>query len=468
MKKIAFIAALLFAASACTGPAADNTPFSLHPDNPRYFMFRGNPAVIVTSGEHYGVLANRAFDPDKYLETLHGDGLNCTRVFMGAYIEPDGAFNIIGNTLAPSPEDYVSPWSRSAENAEKFDLTEWNPEYFARLHRILRKASELDIILELNLFCPMYEDMQWEISPMNARNNINGIGDIERTKVYTLDGDSALLGVQEALVRKIVSETNSFDNLYFEICNEPYFGGVTQEWQKHITDVITETEKNLGRRHLISVNVANGSAAVTDPHPDWSIFNFHYCSPPDAVAMNAHLNRPVGMNETGFNGTEDAYYRREAWCFMMSGGALYNNLDYSFTAGKEDGTNVVVSPTPGGGSPALRKQLGAMRRFIESHDFTGMSPAENPDEIILSDSEKFYILCESGKQYALYSPEVPRQITMNLPAGKYLILALDPCSLAKMSVVLTHDGGPVTREVPAGIGNELAISVTKIIHNTRP
>ena len=29
------------------------------------------------------------------------------------------------------------------------------------------------------------------------------------------------------LVRKVVRELNEFDNVYFEICNEPYFGGVT-------------------------------------------------------------------------------------------------------------------------------------------------------------------------------------------------------------------------------------------------
>ena len=30
----------------------------------------------------------------------------------------------------------------------------------------------------------------------------------------------------EAFVRKVVGELKEFDNLYYEICNEPYFGGV--------------------------------------------------------------------------------------------------------------------------------------------------------------------------------------------------------------------------------------------------
>jgi len=69
------------------------------------------------------------------------------------------------------------------------------------------------------------------------------------------------------MTRKIVTELNEFDNLYFEICNEPYFGGVTLEWQQHIADIIVATEKALPNQHLISQNVANGSAKITKPHP---------------------------------------------------------------------------------------------------------------------------------------------------------------------------------------------------------
>src|SRR5437870_9691947 len=77
-------------------------PLALHPDNPHYFLFRGKPTVLVTSGEHYGAVLNLDFDYRKYLETLESDGLNLTRTFTGAYCEPAGAFNIAENTLAPA------------------------------------------------------------------------------------------------------------------------------------------------------------------------------------------------------------------------------------------------------------------------------------------------------------------------------------------------------------------------------
>ena len=43
-----------------------------------------------------------------------------------------------------------------------------------------------------------------------------------------------MVAVHESLVRKLVTELHRFDNLYYEICNEPYFGGVTLDWQRRI------------------------------------------------------------------------------------------------------------------------------------------------------------------------------------------------------------------------------------------
>jgi hypothetical protein len=77
--------------------------------------------------------------------------------------------------------------------------------------------------------------------------------------VYTLDSHGGLLEIQEDLVRKIVNELRGFRNVIYEICNEPYFGGVTMEWQYRMADLIREEESALGVTHLISQNIENGS-----------------------------------------------------------------------------------------------------------------------------------------------------------------------------------------------------------------
>ncbi|MCA9135065.1 MAG: cellulase family glycosylhydrolase, partial [Planctomycetales bacterium] len=176
---------------------------------------------------------------------------------------------------------------------------QWNPAYFQRLNDLMNAARAQGIVVELTLFCPFYNDALWLANPMHANNNVNGIGNCPREEVYALQ-HADLTDMQLAFVSKVVQELQGFDNLYFEICNEPYFGGVTMEWQHRVADTIRAVERELPHQHLISRNVANGRARVEKPHPGISIFNFHYCVPPDAVALNAHLQGVIGENETGF------------------------------------------------------------------------------------------------------------------------------------------------------------------------
>ena len=56
---------LLLALSCAVAQAK---PLALHPDNPHYFLWRGKPTVLITSGEHYGAVLNLDFDYVPYLD----------------------------------------------------------------------------------------------------------------------------------------------------------------------------------------------------------------------------------------------------------------------------------------------------------------------------------------------------------------------------------------------------------------
>ena len=249
---------------------AQTKPISLNPQNPHYFLYKGKPTILITSGEHYGAVLNLDFDYTTYLDELKSNGLNLTRTFSGAYAEPMGAFNIAKNTLAPAEGKFICPWMRSDQpgytnGGNKFDLTKWDENYFKRLKSFISEAQQRGVIVECSLFCPFYEEAQWRLSPMNEINNINNVGNVDRNNVYTLDKNDGLLAIQDAMVRKIVNELKDFDNVIYEICNEPYFGGVTKDWQRHIADVITSTEKDFSSKHLITQNIANNFEKIIDP-----------------------------------------------------------------------------------------------------------------------------------------------------------------------------------------------------------
>jgi hypothetical protein len=412
-------------------------PLMLHPDNPHYFLFRGKPTILLTSGEHYGAVVNLDFDYIPYLEELHARHLNLTRLWVGPYIEDPTAFNISRNTLAPLPNRFLCPWARSqtpgfANGGNKFDLTRWDDAYFHRLKGFLAQASLRGIVVEVNLFCPYYEDKMWALSPLKSSNNINGIGEVARTDVLALKNE-ALTAVQDALVRKIAQELHGYDNLYYEICNEPYFGGVTLEWQRHIIQTLTEAELAFPDRHLISLNIANGSAEIKDPPPAVSIFNFHYASPPDAVRVNYGLNRVIGCNETGFKGQADATYREQAWEFLLAGGGLFNHLDYSFAPDFEKGDYAYPPAQPGGGSAAFRRQMQILQDFLASFDFLHARPDTTFITGGVPMGASIHALSVPGKAYALYlhggTPDEQRLaeeetvvlLRLHLPVGRYRV-----------------------------------------------
>lgn len=461
MKLIGIITILIGLAQALSA----RQPLALHPDNPHYFQFRDRPLVIVTSGEHYGALLNLDFNYRRYLQTLEREGMNNTRVFSGVYCEPPAAFNITSNTLAPLPGRFISPWARSsrpgyANGGNKFDLGQWDEAYFKRLHDFMKQAGKRGVIVEMNLFCPFYNDSMWNLSPMNAANNINSVGDVARTNVYTLDKHGGLLFHQEAFVRKIVAELNEYDNLYYEICNEPYFGGVTLEWQARIAQTIANAQKRLRNQHLISQNIANGSQKLEKLKPNVSIYNFHYANPPDAVTLNYRLPAVIGDNETGFRGTNNLPYRIEAWDFITAGGGLYNNLDYSFVAGKEDGTFAYPATQPGSGNTELRRQLKLLSQTIHDLDFVNMAPYNELVKGDLPEGTTARLLAFPGRDYLLYArsglgqkkdgPKLKTQfgpgelvLRVNLAPGSYNYKWLDPatCQVVLTGAVMTHGGG---------------------------
>jgi len=415
-------------------------PISLHPQNPHYFLFRGRPTILITSAEHYGAVLNLDFNYSVYLKTLKADGLNHTRLFAGTYREIPGSFGITENTLAPLPERFICPWARSDspgynQGGNKFDLSKWDDAYFARLKDFMAQAAAVGVVVEMNLWCPNYDEALWKASPLHVSNNVNNVGTCGKDETYTLKHQD-LVAVQEATTRKIVRELADFDNLYYEICNEPYFAGVAMDWQHRIADVIVDEEKNNSFKHLISQNIANGRAKVEKPHPAVSIFNFHYCVPPDVVPMNWALDKVIGENETGFRGKEDVLYRTEGWDFLVAGGAIYNNLDYSFSAKHPDGT-LLEYTSPGGGNPTFRKQLAILRRFLNGFDFVAMTPMDSVVRSKSIDGLRHRVLAEPGKQYALYFYMPPG-------GGTYSVRwtgSIDPPFTEATTFHATGDGG---------------------------
>ena len=422
-------------------------PVRLNPANPHYFEYKGRPLALVSSGEHYGAVVNTDFDFRKYLAALERDGLNLTRLFTGSYTEIPSSFGIKRNTLAPQEEVRLLPWKRVDG---KWDLNAWEPRYDERLKAFMSEAARRGVIVELTLFSSHYAEEHWKHSPFHPANNSSGTTALDYKNLHTLN-NGGILRYQEALVRKLVRDLNDFDNLMFEIQNEPWAdqtvvadrintflpmpardrwpntSDVASEaslaWQAKVAEWIRDEESRLPKRHLITQNVCNFRLPLRGVLPGVSVVNFHYASP-EAAIWNQGLNIVVGDNETGFMGREDKVYRQEAWRFMMAGGGLFNHLDYSFTTGKEDGSDTEPNG-PGGGSPALRGQLGILSGFLQSLPLTAMAP--DAAVVKWAPGMKTQALSTPGRVYAIYlTGDGPVELKLALPAGSWSAEWMDP------------------------------------------
>lgn len=427
-------ALLLLALVSCTnqgevktGPGGEIEPgtLRLYPANPGYLEYRGEPVILITSAEHYGAVVNLDFDYRTYLETLEAEGFNYTRVFSGTYIEPvNNIFGIEKNTLAPLEGRFISPWV--SENG-RYDLDRFNPEYFDRLKDFMDEAATRDIIVEVTLFTSIYAGNAWELCPFNAVNNSNGVGDLDFRRVNTLYNGN-LRQYQEQFIRKMVKELNSYDNLFFEIQNEPWSdnsnlsayldqgeeefdranwqrrvetaNGVSLEWQAWVASVIGDEESVAPKKHLLAQNISNFQHDQKVLPEGISLINFHYALP-DAALLNRGIGGVTGLDETGFMPHEDHLYINQAWRFILSGGGTYNNLDYSFTAGNETGRWPIPGHNPGWGGPVFRKKLSYLAETMKRVPFYEMKPSTS----ILDPADetmKQYGLQKEGEHYLVF------------------------------------------------------------------
>jgi hypothetical protein len=436
--------------------AAFAEPIRLHPQNPRVFEYRGKPLVLITATEHYGAVMNRPFRWEPYLDDLVDKRMNVSRLFV-LYRELQTAVNPY-STCKPETLDYISPYPRTGpgdarDRLPKYDLDQWNPEFFQRLHGFLSAAEKRGIIVEVTLLADHHKPEIWELNPQHPLNNINKTPVIQPEEYITLR-HPALWERQRAFVEKIVRECNGYDNVFFEICNEPQGNFPQQgggsvliderqrattntrpnptheeidEWQRAVAKVIRDTEAPLPKKHLIAGQPAYLAAPpyaqfVSEGFADdmLDIVNVHQmhrtsykgasttspCSCPASSACvncaicfvaSASERKPLNMDEDNaasrFTNLEGwTLHRKRAWTTVLSGGH-YDVIDFTIQNRLETGTPEAQQH--------LRTWLKHLSTFVHSLDLAKARPLPQivktaPEHVIAS------VLGVEAQEYAIY------------------------------------------------------------------
>jgi len=470
----------------------------IHPDNSRYFLFRGKPLVLLTASEHYGSVINRPFDFEKYLDDAVAHKMTMTRTFL-LFREQQSSRNP-SSPCKPESPDYIAPFPRTGpgnalDGEPIYDLDQWNPEYFERLHRFLDGASRRGIVVELTVFSNTYAPQVWALNPFRAENNKQHVGKVEWPEYLSLK-EAELVRRQAAYARKIVDETSEYDNVYYEICNEP--GGAVKghipsadvdAWQAEMGSVIRDELRKLNRPHLIS-----GQQAFTyDPKfrfpldetyskPLFDIVNVHPLPDTDfggtLYQLGAFMSKQLMLPEVaGFSravysqkkptvldedNTASMYrdpvgwtiHRKRAWTALFSG-SHYDYIDFSITVGSEAGTAMSRSH--------LRTWFQHLSEFMSSFDYVHAALATDwvkdlPPSVTASG------LAVGGQDYVAYLADnrevaaptaglpISGTVRLALPAGRFIVSLYSPITGESSVGLILEDGAtlalpPFTQDI---------------------
>ncbi|MHC4167146.1 MAG: hypothetical protein ACYSWQ_09335, partial [Planctomycetota bacterium] len=115
---------------------------------------------------------------------------------------------------------------------------------------------------------------------------------------------------------------------------------------------------------------------------------------------------------------------------------------------------------PGGGGPALRRQLHILKEFIHSFEFVRMKPDNSVIKGGVPAKGRAWALTEPGRAYAIYlAGRGPTQLILELPEGEYRSDWINPIhgSIDKRKD-FTHGGGPRQLQSP-DFDQDIALSI---------
>lgn len=198
----------------------------------------------------------------------------------------------------------------------------------------------------------MYADC-WPLMAMYHENNIQNVGKYEAADcglfTTTNSRNQEVMKFQKAHIKKIVTELNEFDNVIYDICDEPtlyslpdgsivfHSDSLVQPWINAMKDAFLQAEEPLPKKHILGQTVQSSSPDLSNE--DWCKWlpTEYVKQAEKAFQLNYQNNKPLVNVETNYFGislTKSSYdvdaVRVEGWWFMLGGGAGCINLNGEF------------------------------------------------------------------------------------------------------------------------------------------
>lgn len=417
-------------------PADSMGPLRVHPENPNYFQNPATGEVVYLTGSHTwanfqdrGVKGKTPeFDFEEYLSFLQEHNHNFIRLWAWEhahwmqFAKPDEAIRY-------EPMRYARTGPGMALDGDpKFDLTQFNQDYFKRLRNRVERARGRGFYVSVMLFQGFSIEQKgtkgvdpkkgnpWDGHPFHRENNINGVdGDPNRNgegeETHTL-AIPEITRLHEAYICKVIDTLNDLDNLLWEISNESH-GGSTQ-WQYHMIEFIHNYEKPKPLQHPVGMtfqwdktnsgsneNLFNSPAEWISPNSDGGYRD----NPPPAEGRKVILTNTDHL--WGIGGSPEWVWKSFTRGLNPIFMDLYKDVRFDVLKEKDKGWE------------SIRRAMGHTMHFAHRINLAKTKPAG-------SLSSTGYCLASSGNEYLIYQQNGGKSFTVEVVDGSYTIEWFNP------------------------------------------
>ncbi len=385
----------------------------------RYLVDPSGKPVYLTGAHtwnNFQDIGDSPFDFNAYLDYLGRYNHNFIRLWVWEQSQWGRGSNV---PVSPLPFVRTGP-GIALDRGPRFDLAQFNPEYFDRLRTRVIAAGERGIYVSIMLFNKFsIQDLRspeigdpWVRHPFNRQNNVNGVdgdpnndgigGELQRRL------SPGAIPYQEAYVRKVVDTVNDLDNVMFEIDNEGY--RLSAEWQYSIIDLIHAYERDKPKQHPVWMSVPDINAPLWDSPAEVIAPGFDGVYNNDPPAADGRKVTILDTDHLWGVGGDQAW----VWKSFLRG----NNPIFM---DPYDGSLLGTRGWNPRWEPVLRN-MGYTRRYAERLDLAAALPRGDL-------ASTGYALANPGSEYLVYLPNGGSvAVDLSAGAGPYSVEWFNPTS----------------------------------------
>lgn len=395
-------------------PAGLSGGIKPHAQNPWYWDYQGKPVILLGGGDDAVAFQRTGNSLTEFLDQLASVG--------GNYIR---------NVISDRTEGAV--YAFKEVGGGKYDLTQWNDEYWNRLDNFLSETARRGIVVQLTLWD--HGDLSvWGSHPWNPENNVNlevgsltnGFGDAFFFYTVTRKNEAALR-LQQGFMDKLLSITFQHGNVLYNIQNDAH---LSAEWEDYWAGYVRQAAREREFEAYVTVTKHDPSTAVRHAmsHPD--LYNFIDVSQNNQDSRGARgqghwdnlmfwrqkiAERPSGpmpINNEQVHGSVDGVnYSAGSESEAMN--RLWRNIFAGCASSRFHRTS---EPRMWGSglNPRAQTNIRAMRMLLEELDIFSCVPHNDllTARVRVPSTMEAYVTANIGKQYAVYFP--PGRYTVNL------------------------------------------------------